>query len=222
MSLPDACGGTISLTSPPNDKQDSLFIQFAREPVPGLVKTRMQPLLSAEQACVLHSELLWWTCQTLCEARMADVELWVCGCSSHPAFSRCEALGASAIHVQQGNDLGERMYHAIEHGLTRYKKVILVGSDCPQIDTQYLELALEALDSKPLVLGPATDGGYVLIGATRIQPALFKGVSWGEERVFTETVERMRALGEDWSELEPLSDIDRPEDLALWGQLPFA
>ena len=180
----------------------------------------MQPLLSAQQACALHSELLLWTCQTLCEARLADVELWACGNCSHPAFSHCEVLGACATHAQQGSNLGERMYHAIEHGLARYKKVILVGSDCPQIDAQYLELALEALNSKPLVLGPATDGGYVLIGATRIQPTLFEGVSWGTERVFTETVERMRAQGEAWHELQPLSDIDRPEDLVLWGQLP--
>ena len=210
------------MTSPASDKKEALFIQFAREPRPGLVKTRMLARLTAEQACALHCELLQWTSQTLCESRLADVELWVCGSTSHPAFSHCEALGVSGSHIQQRGDLGERMFHAIEYGLARYKKVILVGSDCPQIDGQYLELALRALDHKPLVLGPATDGGYVLIGATRIQAALFQGVSWGTDRVFAQTIERMRTLGESWSELKPLSDIDRPEDLVLRerGQLP--
>ncbi len=208
------------MTSLPITRKDALFIQFAKEPRPGTVKTRMQALLSAEQACALHSDLLQWTCRTLCEARLADVELWLSGDSGHPVFTDCKALGVKRLQKQQGSDLGERMYHAVSDGLTRYKKVILVGSDCPQIDASYLELALQALDTKPLVVGPATDGGYVLIGATRIQHTLFQGVSWGTERVFTETVKRMRALGETWSELQPLSDIDRPEDLALWRQLP--
>lgn len=202
-----------------HSRKEALFIQFAREPIPGKVKTRMQALLSAEQACALHCDLLRWTCNTLCGAQMADVELWVSENKRHPVFEQCSALGVSERRTQRGADLGQRMYHAICDGLARYHKVILVGSDCPAIDAEYLGTALQALDKGALVLGPATDGGYVLIGATRIQPALFQGVYWGQDSVFTQTVERAAELGETWTQLKTLSDIDRPEDLVLWEEI---
>jgi len=203
----------------PGQPRDVLFIQFAKSPLPGRVKTRMQPCLSAEQACALHTELLLWTWRTLHDAALADLELWVSGDTGHPVFKQCRSLEAGAVRLQQGADLGERMYHAIADGLGRYRKVILVGSDCPEIDTAYLKAAVQALDTQPLVLGPATDGGYVLIGATRIQAALFAGVSWGEGSVFTQTQQRINELGESYFELRPLSDIDRPGDLPAWESL---
>lgn len=199
-----------------NGHRQTLIIQFAKEPMPGKVKTRMLPVLSAEQACDLHCDLLLWTCNTLCEAKLADVELWVSGDGTHSVFERCAGMGITGLRLQEGADLGERMYHAIADGLDRYQQVLLVGSDCPAINAEYLNAALVALDSDPLVLGPATDGGYVLIGATRIEAALFQGVSWGQPSVFAETVERVLALGGSWAELNVLPDIDRPEDIPLW------
>lgn len=202
-----------------SSRQETLLIQFAKEPVPGKVKTRMLSQLSALQACTLHTELLLWTCETLCGAQLADVELWVAGDLSHPVFTRCTALGVVALSHQRGADLGERMYHAIANGLQRYRKVILVGSDCPAIDAPYLKAAVAALEQQPLVLGPAADGGYVLIGATQIEAGLFQGVYWGRGSVFRQSVERAARLGMNWLELEVLPDIDRPEDLPLWEAL---
>jgi len=204
------------------DRGDVLFIQFAREPRAGAVKTRMQPALSARQACSLHSDLLLWTCRSLCEAKLADVELWIAGGRDHAVFERCETLGITTLYSQRGADLGERMASAMADGLARYRKVILVGSDCPAIDSDYLQKAIAALDTQPLVLGPASDGGYVLIGATRIQAAIFAGVSWGSSQVFTETVQRIVEEGSGWCQLSTLSDIDRPEDLPQWRALSSA
>jgi len=206
----------MPVASPEQRCKEALFIQFAREPIPGKVKTRMQTTLSAEQACSLHCDLLLWTCETLCAAQLGDVELWVSGNGTHPVFESCRARGVAEVCIQQGSDLGERMYCAMRDALGRYRKVILVGSDCPAIDGEYLGAALAALDDDPLVLGPATDGGYVLIGGTRIEAGLFQGVSWGRESVFSETLERAAALGYQWTELAELPDIDRPEDLPLW------
>ena len=207
------------MDNPGSATREALVIQFAREPCPGRVKTRMQPILSAEQACALHCELLLWTCEALCSASLADVELWVAGDAGHPVFQRCAEMGLGDVRRQRGEDLGERMYNAICDGLGRYRKVLLVGSDCPAIDRAYLEAALVALDSNSLVLGPATDGGYVLIGATRIEQGLFSGVSWGRDTVLTETLERAAELGIHWVELAVKPDIDRPEDLPLWQEL---
>jgi rSAM/selenodomain-associated transferase 1 len=199
-----------------SERKDALIIQFAKLPVPGRVKTRMLSSLSPIEACELHSELMLWTCRTLTEANLADVELWVNGGSEHVSISSCQNLGVTAVHSQHGSDLGERMFHAISDGLLRYRKLVLVGSDCPAIDARYLTDALTALDTESLVLGPANDGGYVLIGATHIEASLFQGVCWGSGAVLDETRERQMASGRSWSELGTLPDIDRPEDLPLW------
>ncbi len=197
-------------------RKDALIIQFAKLPVPGRVKTRMLGSLSPVEACELHCDLVLWTCRTLTGANLADVELWVSGGSEHDSIRACEDLGVAAVQLQNGRDLGERMFRAISDGLLRYRKLVLVGSDCPAIDEAYLADALKALEDKSLVLGPASDGGYVLIGATHIEASLFQGVSWGSGAVLDETRKRLVALGRSWSELNTLPDIDRPEDLPLW------
>lgn len=193
-----------------------LFIQFAREPVVGAVKTRMIPHLSPEQACELHCELVLRTVDTLSAAGLGPVELAVTDNVEHALFARCRASGVAGIDRQRGADLGERMYNALVGGLARFDRVVLVGSDCPGIDGDYLVQAVSALDHADIVLGPAVDGGYVLIGATRIFPEVFAEVPWGSDSVFAQTLGRLRSLKLEWLELPALADIDRPEDLPAW------
>ena len=197
-------------------KPGCLFIQFAREPVVGAVKTRMNPHLSPEQACQLHCELVLWTCRNLLAAGQGAVELCVAGETDHPLFQRCRESGVAAVTRQHGANLGERMYEALVEGLSRYSSVVLVGSDCPGIDGAYLAGALQGLQEAPLVFGPANDGGYVLVGASRVVPEIFAGISWGSDRVYGQTVAALQGLGLPWRELPFLADIDRPEDLPLW------
>ena len=179
----------------------NLLIQFARAPVEGQVKTRMMPHLGAAAACELHRELVLWTTRTLLDAGLGDVQLAVSGDLDDPLFDRCRALGDLALCAQQGPDLGERMHRALQEGLQHYRRVILVGSDCPSIEPGYLASALCALDRDPVVLGPALDGGYVLIGATQPCRALFEGVDWGTDKVYAQTLDRLRARGLGWGEL---------------------
>ncbi|MFT4615001.1 MAG: rSAM/selenodomain-associated transferase 1 [Bacteroidia bacterium] len=193
-----------------------LIIQFAREPQPGHVKTRMLGSLSPGQACELHCELTEWTLRQLLAWGQGDVELCVAGDCEHPFFEEACSLGAVRLSTQSLGNLGQRMYAAMRSGLSNYERVLLVGSDCPGIDPVYLACAMDALDSHELVLGPAHDGGYVLIGARSINPVLFQGVDWGTEQVFAQTIERAEQAGKSWFVLKTLSDIDRPEDLPLW------
>ena len=93
------------------------------------------------------------------------------------------------------------MYNAIADGLSRYDQVVLVGSDCPALDGAYLRQALLALEDAPLVLGPAEDGGYVLMGARAISPEVFRDISWGTEQVYSQTCDRLRRAGLAWGEL---------------------
>lgn len=196
-----------------------LLIQFARSPVVGGVKTRLVPALGEVGACELHCELVRWTCRTLVDAGLGEVELHVSGDAEQALFSDCLGAGAARLLSQRGADLGERMHNAIVGALARADCVLLVGSDCPGIDRDYLASALAALERAPVVLGPALDGGYVLIGARAADPGLFRDVEWGSEQVLAQTVERLRQLGWRWQELQGLADIDRPEDLPVWRAL---
>lgn len=201
------------------DRQPLLFIQFARSPQEGQVKTRMMPHLSASEACDLHCQLTLWTHDQLLNCGLGAVELSVAGDTDHPLFEQCKAMGAARLTTQQGSDLGERMANAMAHGLAHYECVILVGSDCPSIDASYLEQAVEALQAAPVVVGPATDGGYVLIGARQIRDAIFEGISWGSDQVYSETRLALTRSGMTWVQLPYLGDIDRPEDIPLWEAL---
>lgn len=209
---PGAFGSTTMVA----ERAACLLIQFAREPVAGAVKTRMTPSLTPEQALDLHCELVLWTAGTLARAGLGPVEVAVAGSATHALFEDCLALGVSGLVSQQGADLGERMYNAILAGLERFERVVLVGSDCPGIDADYLQRALGGLDQADLVLGPATDGGYVLIGVKRVSRELFEGIPWGSATVLAETLQRLRRMNWRWNTLPPLADIDRPEDLVVW------
>jgi rSAM/selenodomain-associated transferase 1 len=193
-----------------------LLIQFARAPEEGRVKTRMMPYLSASAACELHCELTLWTCRQLLDSGLGEVELSVAGDAAHPLFRRCQALGVARVSQQRGVDLGEKMYNAIRGGLQQHTSVILVGSDCPGIDGDYLRQAVAALHGSPVVLGPAADGGYVLIGARKIEAGVFQSIPWGGDQVYARTQTALKRTGLPWTELPTLSDIDRPEDLPVW------
>jgi hypothetical protein len=194
------------------------LLQFAREPVPGRVKTRMQPVLDAAGACELHIALLTHTARQLAGVARCERELWVAGDPAHPALVRAASLGSASVRRQRGAELGERMCHALETALVDAQQVVLVGSDCPGLDDAYVEAAFAALATADVVLGPALDGGYVLIGVRRVDARLFKDVDWGTGAVLAQTLARADALGWQAALLEPRRDIDRPEDLAAWEQ----
>lgn len=198
--------------------EEALLLQFAREPVPGRVKTRMQPVLSAQEACQLHCELVLWTSQRLTASGLGRVELAVAGSVDDPLFQQCQREGVAAVQAQVGEDLGQRMHNALQSGLQRFAKVVLVGSDCPELDRDYLAQALAALDHAEVVLGRAADGGYVLIAVRALDARWFEGISWGTDSVYAETITRFKASKSRWQALPALRDIDRPEDLPLWRE----
>lgn len=191
------------------------ILVFAKAPIAGQVKTRLHTRLSPIACADLHRVLSLHTLKTACESRLASVELWCTPTISHPFVQECVKRFLVEPHLQLGSDLGERMHHALNHSLRNNEQVLIVGTDCPLIDKPYLSSAFEVLQQgDDVVLGPAEDGGYVLIGMKRFDRALFEGVSWGTERVLKQTRAALFRLGRSWSELEPLWDIDRPDDLS--------
>lgn len=189
------------------------LIVFAKAPVPGAVKTRLIPALGADGAAALAGRLIARTLDMSRRCAAAPLELHVDPDSSHPFFR--SLAEAPPLFAQQGADLGERMHHALTDALRTADFAVLIGTDCPGMDCNYLQQACAALaGGRDAVLGPAEDGGYVLIGVRRPEPALFAGVEWGSDQVLAQTRTRIAALGWKLFELPTLWDLDRPEDLA--------
>jgi len=189
-------------------------IVFAKAPEPGRVKTRLIPTLGEAGAAALHRRLVMHSLRAAQEADLGPVELWCAPDTRHAFFAECERGFGVSLHSQCEGDLGARMRRALEEVLGRAERAILVGSDIPALSAQYLRDAERALSgARDVVIGPAEDGGYVLIGLKRSDPELFRDIPWGEPEVLAETRGRIAALRWRCFELPALWDVDRPEDL---------
>ncbi|MDP1932911.1 MAG: TIGR04282 family arsenosugar biosynthesis glycosyltransferase [Gammaproteobacteria bacterium] len=190
---------------------------FAKEPRLGHVKTRLQPQLGAEGALALHDALIRYVFGNLEQADLCPVELWVAGSPQSPQQHHelfLSICNNESIHDQKGADLGARMHHAANAVLTRAECVVLIGADCPSVDASYLREALTLLQSGvPVVIGPAEDGGYVLLGLREAPEYLFDAMPWGTDSVLKVTRQRLRQHNAHHVELAPRWDVDRPEDL---------
>ncbi len=194
---------------------------FAKAPVPGEVKTRLIPHLGAQAAAELYCRMLRRTLATAAIARIGVLELWTSEPADAPFVQLCRRLLGVPVRTQTGADLGERMSNAVQDGLARAGKVVLVGADVPAMTHEDLREARDALDQgSDAVLGPAEDGGYWLLGVTRHDPTLFERIAWSSAEVAQRTRERLRALQWRWHELAPRWDVDRPEDLARIAGVP--
>jgi hypothetical protein len=197
------------------------LLVFAKAPVPGRVKTRMQPFLTAEQAAQLHRQLVKHCLQqTVSDLNTYTVELWVDELS--PCWLPLQQQFDIAVFKQCGEDLGARMAYGLADVLAqRADAAVIIGTDCPDIDSAYIHSAFELLAAKPdcdVVLGPAEDGGYVLLGLKQFEPELFVDIRWGSEYVLTQTANKISGCGLRALRLPALMDIDRPEDLQLLQQ----
>jgi uncharacterized protein len=189
-------------------------VVFARAPEPGKVKTRLIPVLGEEGAAALHRRLVAHSLAVATAAGIGPVELWCAPDTGDPFFDDCERRFGVSLHSQGEGDLGARMQRAFEAVLARARRAILVGSDIPALSARYLRDAERVLArGDDVVIGPAEDGGYVLIGLSRRDPELFRGIPWGGPEVLAETRRRVAALRWRSSELSALWDMDRPEDL---------
>lgn len=187
---------------------------FAKAPVPGYAKTRLISALGAQGAADLQARLIHRTVALAVTSRLAPAELWICGDAGLEFFDAFASDIHGRIFVQSGADLGARMAHAFDQAMHDADFALLIGTDCPALDVAYLERACATLAAGgDVVLGPAEDGGYVLIGLRRPDPRVFGNIDWGTSDVLPQTRERIRQLGWTCSELPVLWDVDQPEDL---------
>jgi len=193
---------------------DCRVIVFAKAPEPGKVKTRLIPALGEAGAAALHRRLVTHSLRVATDAKLGPVELWCAPDAGDPFFRECERRHGVSLCSQGEGDLGARMQRAFDAALARASRAILVGSDIPALSARYLLDAERALaGGDDVVIGPAEDGGYVLLGLSHCDAGLFREISWGGPNVLPETRRRIVALRWRLIELPTLWDLDRPEDL---------
>ena len=193
---------------------DTSLHVFARAPSPGKAKTRLIPALGAYGASELHARLVRYTLANALSADVGPVTLWCASDLQHPFFAQCAFDFGVVLREQQGDDLGQRMSHALQCGLSASGSVLLIGTDCPALTPGVLRKAADAVsEDASIVFVPAEDGGYALVGARGQVPPVFDDVPWGGDQVMAVTRRRLESLALDWYELPSLADIDTPDDL---------
>jgi rSAM/selenodomain-associated transferase 1 len=199
----------------------SSLLVFAKQPTPGDVKTRLAASIGAPRAAQIYRELTLLTLSHAVAARRAGVidaiELWCAPSADSPYFRGLATTTGASLHAQRGDDLGTRMTGAIADALTRADAVLLVGTDCPLLNANWLAKAAALLANQDAVLGPAEDGGYVLVGARR--PLPFAAVRWSSPHALDDTTAGFDRAGIRWTSLPVLWDVDEPADLARWEAL---
>lgn len=193
------------------------LIIFAKAPVAGQVKTRLQTHLSAEECAGLHAYFIIKTIEIAKKVNDVSIFLYCHPGVDDPFFKKVESDLNVKLMSQNGNDLGERMSDAIRKTLSAgYRKVVIIGSDSPDLPPEYINEGFEKLDSSDMVIGPSTDGGYYLIGAKKELP-IFNNIPWSSNMVFDMTIEKAGENNLAFSILGEWYDIDTWEDLRkLW------
>lgn len=204
----------------PDMNSKSVLLVFARSPEAGNVKTRLIPDIGIDAATALYKELLSRTLNTSIQSVFSDRQLWVSGNTEHSFFKSFNKNKSFKIFQQTGTDLGEKMFNAFDSVLTGKNVAILIGSDCPSLCVNDLSVAVDMLEGdKDIVLGPAKDGGYYLIGLKQNNNKLFTGIEWGTDKVFSTTVSIAEDLNFNVGLLEMRDDVDRLFDLKAYEKL---
>lgn len=199
-------------------------IVMSKIPLPGFTNTRLNSVLTEQESADFHRACLQDVCRAI---RMSSLPGFIYYTAPNetpsplpPSFSADDLWGLSAgdrayfkMHPQQGEDLGERLYHAAQEVLTNYEAVLLLGSDMPAITPELIWEAQANLLNSEITIGPAQDGGYYLLGIREASPTIFQNIPWGTAEVFAITLQRIKAQLTKYSLLPAQADIDTWDDL---------
>ncbi|MCT0207867.1 TIGR04282 family arsenosugar biosynthesis glycosyltransferase [Synechococcus sp. CS-1332] len=204
---------------------------LARWPAPGRCKSRLVPGVGRARAAAIQARLTQHGLAAAAEARRAmavagaaggrggglELVLAASGLGPGAAARWGRRLGVDRVVAQGTGSLGLRLQRQLLRGCREgASAVVLIGSDLPALAAEDLLEAFRALEHNALVLGPAGDGGYWLIGRRQATPQLFTGIDWGSDRVLAQTLQLAGQAGLDAALLAERHDLDRPADLAPW------
>jgi rSAM/selenodomain-associated transferase 1 len=192
------------------------LLVFAKTPKPGKVKTRLLAAVSAEVAAALHEACIADTLRLVRKMRGCDVFVFAAGGTGYfRRLAKKQGRGARVrVLPQRGAELGARMENAFRKCFAMgYRKAVVIGTDTPWMGTERLRRAFAELKMNDVVIGPAEDGGYYLLGIRKMVPEIFRGIPWSTERVLELTLKKIVALKLQKKLLRRDFDLDRPEDL---------
>ena len=202
----------------PAEKKDTAIIVFTRFPVEGKVKTRLAKNMGNKFAVSFYRVCAEHTFNELLKVKKTGSELFLF-CSEENEIEQVMKWGGTNFnyYFQQGNDLGLKMYNAFNTVFKKgYKKVIIIGTDAPDVSMNIVQSAISVLDNYNVVIGPANDGGYYLLGFKSKLIDLFSGIEWSTDSVFDNTIEKLNRSKINYFMLNELTDIDTLEDLQNW------
>ncbi|THJ21046.1 MAG: glycosyltransferase [Nitrospira sp. CG24D] len=199
--------------------QNAALVIFAKAPIAGQVKTRLCPPLTHDEAATLHGsfviDMLERTKVAAIKLKLPIDRYLACAPSSTLVFFQIMEERQSVKLIDQvGDDLGARMEQAFATLFGKgYQRVFIVGTDVPSLPLDHYKQALALLDTHDIVLGPALDGGYYLIGLKQPRPELFAGIAWSTDRVLAATQEKAASLGLKLALIPSWRDVDSIDDL---------
>jgi len=191
--------------------KNNLVIIFAKTPEIGKVKTRLAKDLGDEKAKEVYEEILHNLVRSLSLSNAFDLCLYISGDSDYFTHHFPRVV----VKEQSSGDLGKRMHTAFSSELKEYEKVIVIGSDCPEISIELLEETFQAFNQ--VVLGPATDGGYYLIGLSR-PVQIFDNIEWSTSTVFEKTIKKINEQQLECILLGKKPDIDTIDDYRYYKE----
>lgn len=186
---------------------------FVKNLIPGMVKTRLAEHIGIDAALDVYMELVRHTNKVANKVE-ADKGIYY---SEYVEIEDVWDTEKYALNVQKGNTLGEKMTTAFDEAFDSYQKVVIIGSDCYELTTKIMNEAFTRLEEHDVVVGPAKDGGYYLLGMKEYLPQLFEGKTFSTSRVLQELLESVADLELSVYQLPALSDIDTMEDLKASG-----
>jgi hypothetical protein len=195
------------------------LILFARQPIAGQAKTRLQPQYSPECAAEIAAFLIRSTVELAVSAWPGEIMLSVAPDPDYPLFHELAREFGIHLATQAEGDLGDRMLSALRAGIARNGSAAVLGCDVPQCKWEILDQANEWLAKGSNVIGPSEDGGYYFIGLQEPHPELFVAMPWGSSRVFEATLARAADMDVEFEQLKKLRDIDTANDLWLVAQI---
>lgn len=189
------------------------IIIFAKTPLAGVSKTRLIPTLGKEKSAELAGKMFSYTLHEALAANVATVELCLSPSKHHPVWQRFTIPQNVVISEQGEGDLGCRMARASKVALQNNKFVLLMGTDCPELNRRVIKKAAQSLTENDACMIPVKDGGYALLGFSEFSESYFLDIPWSTDTVATITKSRFDVLNKKLIQLPSLHDIDEPHDL---------
>ncbi|TGM66190.1 glycosyltransferase [Leptospira levettii] len=189
------------------------LIIFAKQPIQGQVKTRLAKTLGDQTTLNIYQNLLQITQDITSKLNISKTVYW----DQIPYHTNIYFQDGYSFKVQSQGDLGKKMKDAFREEFDEsFGKILIIGTDCPYLTKEIFEDAYRALEKSNIVIGPAKDGGYYLLGMNRFYPSLFEGIPWSTELVFDLTIKKIKELNLTFSVLPALNDIDTEKDWLEW------